>query len=72
VRATDTQGGPRGPSRGSDGPSQEPLSRSEIVILIQEIERMQARFASRNNTGWVSACDTLLGNCRKLLAEQAR
>jgi hypothetical protein len=37
---------------------------------MQEIERMQSRFARRNNTGWVRACDTLLGNCRKLLSDQ--
>jgi hypothetical protein len=47
--------------------SAKPLGRGEIVVLIQEIERMQARFARRNNTGWVQACDTLLGDCRKLL-----
>ena len=45
------------------------IARTELVILIQEIERMQARFAHRNNTGWVHACDTLLGNCRKLLGD---
>jgi hypothetical protein len=44
------------------------LNRSEIVVLMQEIERMQARFVRRNNTGWVRACDTLLGDCRKLLS----
>jgi hypothetical protein len=69
VRASDAQGGPPGPARGGEGPSQSPLSRGEIVILIQEVERMQTRFANRNNTSWVRACDTLLGNCRKLLAE---
>jgi hypothetical protein len=49
-------------------PSSKSLDRSEIVVLMQEIERMQARFARRNNTGWVHACDTLLCDCRKLLA----
>lgn len=57
------------PAPGGADPSSAALRRSEIVVLIQEIERMQTRFAHRNVTGWVRACDVVLGNCRKLLLD---
>jgi hypothetical protein len=72
VRASDARCGPPEPAPGSDGLSQSPIGDDEVVILIQEIERMRTRFADRNNTVWVRACETLLHNCRKQPAEGAR